>query len=176
MVRPTIVVFENKALVTPSNAHAKIEIRRMLKEEGPAELHSFFNASALPEGRVVEFSYADWGKIVARVYGLAKSFVPVIEGSLPSEVSAELPVNLKHLPDANLFTHYFEPSLRTRTRVDDGVVIRCESSIGPEALLFFTGGFLMGAVSAEDFDGGTSQEIKIEVEAPVPPNVPATDD
>ena len=143
MLRPTIIVFDDRVLVTPSSSQAKKEIRR-LSGETPQVLHPHVNHETKPQGDIVEYSYADWGRIFARIYTGAKQLLPMLEVSMPDEVAAEIPVNLKALPEAELFTRYFDPTYRHRKRVDGGILIRVESSVGPEMAGLTSAGLAFG--------------------------------
>lgn len=132
MLKPTIVVFQDRVLLTPSSSHAKKEIRRISKSPEERILHPLVNHKTLPEGRVVEYSFADWGRMLARLYTGAKQFLPVIEASIPPDAVDEIPVDLKALPEAELFTQYFEPTFRHRQRVENGILITVRSSVGIE--------------------------------------------
>ena len=143
LLKPTIVVFDDRVLLTPSSSHAKKEIRRIQKASDQMTLHRHVNRNTRPPGHVVEYSYADWGRILARVYTGAKQFLPVIEANIPPEAAAEIPVDLKHLPEAELFTRYFDPTYRHRTRVDGGVLIRVQSSVGMEMVAGTSAGLFL---------------------------------
>ena len=140
LLKPTIVVFDDRVLLTPSSSHAKKEIRRIQKASDQRTLHPHVNRNTRPPGHVVEYSYADWGRILGRLYTGAKQFLPIIQANIPPEAAAEIPVDLKELPEAELFTRYFAPTFRHRTRVDGGILIRVDSSVGME----FVGGASAG--------------------------------
>ena len=154
LVRPTIVVFEDRVLVTPSSSTAKKEIRRILQNSEQRKLNPYFNRSTKPEGDVVEYSFADWGRIVARLYSGARQFVPIFEDSIGGD---DLPVDLNQLPDPELFTRFFGPSYRVRTQVPGGMMVRVDSSVGPEAAGLMTMGMLFAGVSSS-----RTYEVQVE--------------
>jgi hypothetical protein len=147
MVQPTVVVFEDRILVSVSRSRAQTEIKRTLAAPDEVTVHKFFNSSALTEDFVtVELSYADWAKFLGRLYMGAKSILPMIAGGISEEVSSEIPVDLNALPGADLFTQFFTPAVRSRERVAGGLVMHSVSSFGPEMSGVIAGSVLAGAL------------------------------
>ncbi len=145
MLQPTVVVFEDRVLVAVSRFRAQKEIKRALAKSGEAAPHAYFNAGSLTEGySTVDYSYADWAKVLGRLYMGAKGFLPMLTGGMSDEDAAEIPVDLKALPKAELFTRFFEPAVRYRVRVEGGTVMHSKSSFGPEMSGVIAGSMFAG--------------------------------
>jgi hypothetical protein len=128
ILRPSLVVLDDRVLITTNPTHAKKEIRRVLKLDG--ELHPWLASGAIPEG-AAEVGFADWIQVVGRLYAGAKSMAPML-GAMAGE---ELPIDLTQLPEAELFTRHFAPSSRWKRHTEHGLLHWAESSFGPEAQL-----------------------------------------
>ncbi|MFT5198861.1 MAG: hypothetical protein ACI87O_001521 [Planctomycetota bacterium] len=181
MLQPTVVVFEDRILVSVSRSRAQTEIKRALAATDEVTAHQVFNSNALTEGfTTVELSYADWAKFLGRLYMGAKSILPMVAGGIPDEI----PVDLNALPRADLFTQFFTPAVRSRERVAGGLVMHSTSSFGPEMSGVIAGSMLAGAFFfipmrvVSEYEEGEGLEFVIEpleetqhepsVDAPVP--------
>ncbi|HPF14940.1 MAG TPA: hypothetical protein PLJ12_11780 [Planctomycetota bacterium] len=131
LVQPTVVVFDDRVLFTVSSAQAKKEIKRALLPAMERTPHATFNQQAKPPGDIVEFAYSDWAKVMARLYTSARGFLPMLQSQIPDEAADQIPIDLNHLPDADLFTPFFQPTIRNRERVGNAIRIYCESSLAP---------------------------------------------
>ncbi|MCP5021197.1 MAG: hypothetical protein GY930_05410 [bacterium] len=170
MLQPTVVIFENRILVSVSRFKAQKEIKRALAAPGDVALHSVFNSSAPKEGSLtVDISYADWGKVLGRLYTGAKGFLPLMTSSLSPAEAEEIPVDLTQLPNAELFTQFFKPATRYRVRVDGGVVMHSESSFGPEMSGVIASSMLTGLFFSVGTTHVHEEEIIIEAEIKDPP-------
>ncbi len=173
MFQPTVVVFENRILVAVSRSRAQKEIKRALAASEDVVAHSAFNSSALVEGsHTIDISFADWAKVLGRLYMGAKGFLPVLTSALPPEEAAELPVDLSQLPSADLFTQFFNPATRYRVRVPGGVVMHSESSFGPEMSGVIASSMFMGLFLGYETSSRMEEEYIIEAEVIQPQEVP----
>jgi hypothetical protein len=90
----------------------------------------------------------------------------MVTGGMSEEEAAGFPVDLSALPKAELFTSFFQPAVRSRVRVSDGIVMHSRSSFGPEMSGVIASGTLFGLFLA--MDSGVYVE-EVSVEAPVEP-------
>lgn len=168
MIKPTVVVAEDRLLVTLSATQAKRAVRGLAKGSGTAPLAG----GEWPEG-TMEVSHGDWIQVVAGLYQGVKGIAGMMfrapsldvapgtgqEGSGPdspalSEVArtslayAEL---IQKLPGADVFSQHFKPSRSWETGTPGGLRYHSESSFGPEvALLAFGGLSIFLGVSSGD--------------------------
>ncbi|MEZ5975026.1 MAG: hypothetical protein R3E96_09350 [Planctomycetota bacterium] len=140
MLQPTVVLLEDRMLITLSRQHAIKEIKRATAPEEERQVHAHFGPASMPPGAIVEMAYSDWAKVLGRLYTSAKSFLPMILGGESPDDLGGVPVDLMALPDPTLFVPFFEPTMRHRERINGGVRVYVESSIGPELSTLMVGG------------------------------------
>ncbi|MEZ6019388.1 MAG: hypothetical protein R3F17_04575 [Planctomycetota bacterium] len=80
MLQPTVVLLEDRMLITLSRQHAIKEIKRATAPEEERQVHAHFGPASMPPGAIVEMAYSDWAKVLGRLYTSAKSFLPMILG------------------------------------------------------------------------------------------------
>ena len=95
-ISPTVVVFDERVLVTLSARHARVEIKRMRAARSERKTHPYLRPETLMElGDVIEIAYSDWAKVLGRLYSSAQSFMPMFLGS-PEDM--DLPVDIRAMP------------------------------------------------------------------------------
>lgn len=112
-------------LISTNSKAVKDELRR---ETGPDSPRSpLVGNPALGEG-VQELLYIDYPGYIGALYGLVKTF-----GALAGGMGeTKLPFDLTQLPDGELLTRHFRPTLSVTRMTPSGRVTRCDSSFGPE--------------------------------------------
>ncbi len=134
-------------LISTGSKAVKDELRR---ETGPDSPRSpLVGNPALGEG-IQELLYIDYPSYIGTLYGLVKTF-----GALAGGMGeGELPFDLSQLPDAELLTRHFRPTLSVTRQSPAGRITRCDSSFGPEIPL----GGLVSALLAS-YATSTQSEI-----------------
>ena len=163
-ISPSLVIHDNYLIVTLTSLRAKKEIKRLTAEPGP--LHPLFSG-ALPEG-VTAAAYMDWGTLGEGVYTAGRAMLSLVG------MGGELPFDLTLLPEAEIFTHFFEPTIAWSRWEADAVHTHLESSFGPETLGgVVAGGVLVAAAMANNVvpqltsasqsqsDQGTEVELEV---------------
>jgi len=172
-ISPSLVIVDGHLLVTLTSTRAKKEIKRILDLADPdstaPELHP---AHAMAPGESTFVGYMDWAQLFDGVYNGAKGALALMGGQL------ELPFDITALPEADLFTRFYEPSVVWTQVRDDAIYSRSESSFGPETLLGIGGLVGAGALGAQAFRSGQLElgeteievvEVDVEVESPEDP-------
>lgn len=139
LLRPTFVVMDDRVFLTTLPQHAKKEVRRLVRDE--VETHGTLLAADLPEG-VSEIGFADWIQFFGQVYSGARAMAGIM-GAMGEE---EMGIDVQALPDAEIVTRHFEPTLRWRRAVEGGILRHEVSSFGPEGLVLLGGGMLAGVL------------------------------
>lgn len=112
-------------LISTGSKAVKDELRR---ETGPDSPRSpLVGNPALGEG-VQELLFIDYPRYIGTLYGLVKTFGALAGGG----GGGDLPFDLSQLPDADLLTRHFRPTLSVTRQSPAGRVTRCDSSFGPE--------------------------------------------
>ncbi len=174
LFKPTISVLEDRVVLTLNSHYAKDEVRRLSEaSEGGSEGAVAPSAGvALARRRVpadaFEAGFSDWIGMVAHVYTTVKSLAPMI-----ASMGAELPFDPEMLPDADVFTRFFQPGFHWQKRVEGGVLCYSESSLGPEFPLLLVGGAGAAAITAQSSGMFGEDESSVEVvPVPQPPATP----
>ena len=159
MIKPTVVVAEDRLLVTLSATHAKRAVRALAKGSGAAPLAG----GQWPEV-AMEVSHADWIQVVAGLYRGVKGIAGMMFSAPGREVAPDLgqegpdsdappsPTEfIQNLPGADVFAQHFKPARCWETRTPGGHRYHSESSFGPEAALLAFGGlsFFLGSSSGD---------------------------
>jgi len=157
MIKPTVVVAEDRLLVTLSATHAKRAVRGLAKGSGAAPLAG----GEWPEV-ATEVSHADWIQVVAGLYRGVKGIAGMMSSSPgrdpdaapPSEAERISPSPaefIQDLPGADVFSQHFKPARCWETRTAGGLRYHSESSFGPEVVILAFGGLsIFLGVSSED--------------------------
>lgn len=156
-ISPSLVIQEGHLFATLTSTRAKKEIKRLQDLAAPAEPsgaeapaesgdepapQSIHVARALAPSDATAVGYMDWAQLFAGAYKGGKALLALMGGGL------DLPFDPLLLPEAELFTQFYEPSFYWTRVGEDGVYSRGESSIGPEALLGAIGAAGLGAAVA----------------------------
>ena len=147
-ISPSLVIQEGHLFATLTSTRAKKEIKRLQDLAAPAEpsaadvppengagplppeIH-VVRSLAPPDATAV--GYMDWAQLFAGAYEGGKAALALMGGGL------DLPFDPVLLPEAELFTQFYEPSIYWTRVSEEAVYSRGESSIGPEALLGVAG-------------------------------------
>ncbi|MBI5363081.1 MAG: type II secretion system protein GspG [Planctomycetes bacterium] len=123
--KPSVVVLDDRVLITLSPTHARTEIQRSEKKSADTELHPIAAEGRFPP-EAIEASSMDWSGLFGKLYDTARGFAPMLAqgGSLPFDPTT--------LPAASTFTRFFQPSYSWTKRTDLGLYTYSESSFGPE--------------------------------------------
>jgi hypothetical protein len=134
-------------------------------EPAPQAIHV---ARALAPADATAVGYMDWAQLFAGGYEGGKAMLALMGGRL------ELPFDPTLLPEAELFTQFYEPSFYWTRVGQDGVYSRGESSIGPEAALGILGAAGLASFIVKDAIGPKPPQASSPpkaVEAPLEPAV-----
>ena len=177
-ISPSLVIQEGHLFATLTSTRAKKEIKRLQDLAAPAEPSAAGAppedgaAPPLPEIHVVRslappdataVGYMDWAQLFAGAYDGGKAALALMGGGL------DLPFDPVLLPEAELFTQFYEPSFYWTRVSEDAVYSRGESSIGPEALLGAIGIAGLAAVVVQEAIG-----VKPPPAVTTTPKVPET--
>lgn len=123
--KPSVVVLDDRVLITLSPTHARTEIQRSEKQPAEAELHPLAAVGRFPP-EAIEASFIDWSGLFGKLYDTARGFAPMLAqgGSLPFDPAT--------LPSSSTFTRFFQPSYSWTKRAEKGLYTYSESSFGPE--------------------------------------------
>lgn len=133
---PTLSIVKERVIISLTSLRAKKEIKRALGEDdGPHPIASDSTRLPPPSGFT---GWMDWAATIDGFYGMARSAAAMFGGQL------DLPIDLASLmtalpESARVFTRFFEPTTLTVRAVDDGFVMRWDSSFGPEVWLGLAG-------------------------------------
>jgi len=139
LLRPTFVVMDQRFFVTTLPTHAKAEIRRLARDE--VELHGLLATATLPPG-TTSYGFSDWTQFFGQLY-MGGRALATVAGSMSGE---ELPFDLSALPEAEVVTRHFAPSLRWRTLAGGEIREHESSSTGPELVLALPAAALVGTL------------------------------
>ena len=120
---PSIVVFDDSALLGLTAIHTKRMVKRVLDDENVK--HPLLEETA-PSG-AQSLSYVDWAGIWTNFYAMGRSGMALAGGNLPFDVSS--------LPTPEELTKYFEPTITWSHRSDEGTWKHKVSSFGPEVIV-----------------------------------------
>ena len=156
-ISPSLTIVDGHLLVTLTSTRAKKEIKRVLAslepDAEPVQLHAVRGVA--PEDATM-VAFMDWTQLFQGVYDGAKGALALMGGNL------ELPFDITLLPEAELFTSFYEPSYYW-TQLQDGVSYgRAESSFGPETVLGLAG-----------LIGGTAMGVRMQQSGMMPEPVVA---
>ncbi len=133
LIRPTLAVFEGRVILTPNQTLAKREIKRVLKGAGPATIRAAALARNPNHENAGSIVFGDWMGILGRLASLGKSAAAMAgPGTLPFDVNL--------IPDPDVITRHFEPSIELRTRTETCMLYESRSCVGPESVA----GLLLG--------------------------------
>ena len=141
LLKPSIVVLDDRALITLNPTQAKRQIKRALR--GELGVHEMLSGDLLPTGGAGEIGFADWMGVLGSLYDGGKSFLPMIQAA-----GDVLPFDATELPASEVITRHFKPSHRWKRRTPSGVLHHVESSFGPEAPLALAIGLIGAAYDA----------------------------
>ncbi len=175
LFKPTVAVLEDRVLLTLNSRYAKDEVRRLdapstpsTNGQPPAAAGIQLAREHVPAG-AFEAGFSDWIGMVARLYTTMKNLAPMAAG-----MGVELPFDPEELPEADVFTRFFQPGYHWQKRVPGGVLSYAESSLGPEAPLLFFGGLAAAVAAAQSglapwMGGG---EVDVQPVVPIQPAQP----
>jgi len=159
----SIAVLPDRAVLGISPTYVKREIKRLLGDADSARHPLASSAGAFPADAVA-VGYADWGALIGGVYNAARSFLPMVA----QMAGPEFPFDPTDLPEAELITKHFQPSISWRRRVEGGLYAYSESSFGPEIALALIGAGVGGALAIRTMSEAEDPMI-IEVDPPEEP-------
>lgn len=133
---PTLSIVKDRLIVSLTSLRAKKEIKRALGEDdGPHPVASDSSRLPAPGGFT---GWMDWAATIDGFYGMARSAAAMFGAQL--DLPIDLPGLMTALPESSrVFTKFFEPTTLTVRSVDDGFVMRWDSSFGPEVWLGMVG-------------------------------------
>ena len=137
---PTAVILHDRLLVTLSAGFAKKEIRRMAQGL-PEATHPLAAGDVRPAEGASLVGYLDWGGLVGGIYSSARGLLGIM--GMAGGGAENLPFDPAALPEPELFTRFFEPSVYELRPMPGGAHLHIESSLGPEAPAL-----IVGAVAA----------------------------
>jgi hypothetical protein len=125
-LHPTLVIMTDRVFIATTRQYAQSEVRRIEAATGEESNASMAGAIS-PDA--FEASFMDWGKLVGKLYDLARGFIPLMmQGSKTTFDVSQLPTS------AELF-RFIQPSTTTTARVDGKLYKRSVTSLGPETPL-----------------------------------------
>jgi hypothetical protein len=125
-ISPSLAIVEDHLLVTLTSVRAKKEIKRVLA--GASELHPVMASLTPPPQSANAVGYMDWGSLFEGAYEGGRAVLGFMGG-------ADLPFDVTSLPEAALFTDFYEPTVLWSRLDEDAIYTRVESSFGPETAL-----------------------------------------
>lgn len=146
----TIAVLDDRAVFSIRSTYVRKEIKR-LQEDDPRQHPIVGIASQVPDG-AVGIGWSDWASFFAGLYDGVRAFLPFIAG----QFGGDMPFDPSDLPDSELITRYFEPTVQWTQRVEGGTYTHSVSSFGPEVPAVLAGSFLGGVATALRFSPAMS--------------------
>ncbi|MFT7669838.1 MAG: hypothetical protein ACI8X5_002545 [Planctomycetota bacterium] len=143
---------DDRALISMSSMYTKREMKRILGGKDTGRFHLMDSGDEFPAG-VNSYSTTDYGQIMAGTYGMLRSLLPLI---LSAAEGVDLPFAIEDMPEADVFTEHFKPTVIWNRAVPDGTYTHTVSPFGPEMLVLGAGvGFGVAAYFATQ---GVSEE------------------
>jgi len=130
---PSLTIVNDQLLITLTSLRAKREIKRALK--GEFEPHPLNAGPYKPPAEATAFAYLDWQTLLNGIYEGARGVV----GLMAAMGGGELPIDATALPEGQVFTRFFEPTVMWYRPTERGLRAHVESSFGPETWLGLTG-------------------------------------
>lgn len=169
---PSISIVKNRLLVTLNSNHIKKEIKRALGEE--QGVHLIATEGHRPPPQATTFGYMDWASLLNGAYTGGRGLLGLMGGF------GSAPVDATKLPEPEVFTRFYKPTILYTRTIPNGTYTRNESSFGPETWGSLIG---IGAVVAfgvtsdwEEIDSGDETVIEAVPEDPSAPAIDAADD
>lgn len=170
---PSISIVKNRLLITLNSNHIKKEIKRALGEE--QGVHLIATEGHRPPPQATTFGYMDWASLLNGAYTGGRGLLGLMGGF------GSAPIDATKLPEPEVFTRFYKPTILYTRTIANGTYTRNESSFGPETWGSLIG---LGAVAAFGFSASESlitddasgdfHELDAEVEvAPADPAAPA---
>lgn len=132
-ISPSLTIIDGHLLFTLTATRAKREIKRMMAlEDGDVGTHPLQDGDRIPVDATFA-GYMDWAEFVGGLYTSGKAMAGLLAGS------GDIPFDPNDLPEADTFTHFFEPTILWSRPVEDGFYTRWDSSFGPETWLGLAG-------------------------------------
>ena len=139
MIKPTLAVLDDRLLIAMTLMQAKKEVRRQEKiEDGPSPVLDGYDVPAAS----TQVVFADWGTFVGKLYTSLRAMAPMLN------MNGDLPFDPEALPDAEVFTHFFQPTVRYQLEQEDGTHHLEWSSLGPELSLLAAGVVIVPRLTA----------------------------
>jgi len=133
---PTAVILHDRLLVTLSAGFAKKEIRRMAQGL-PEATHPLAAGDIRPAEGASLVGYLDWGGLFGGIYRSARGLLGIM--GMAGGGADQLPFDPAALPEPELLTRFFEPSVYELRPAEGGAHLHVESSLGPEAPALIVG-------------------------------------
>lgn len=125
---PAFTVAGDKLLVSLSSMHLKRELKRLYAGNADESAKPLLEAQgiALPEN-ARSLIVMDWAGLLNGIFSLVRTFAPLAGDQLPFDIQA--------LPDPEVITQYFGPTIHYSKALENGTYRRHEASFGPETWL-----------------------------------------
>ena len=130
-VSPAFTVVNGKFLGAASGTHIKRELKRMFSGDAQPDGAGAFAAASLPSD-ARSAAMMNWSALIDSVMGMVKAF-----GGLAAAAAGPegLPFDPSALPDPQIFTSFFDPTMHVTRRVEGGLYRSHTASFGPETWL-----------------------------------------
>jgi hypothetical protein len=132
LVKPSLFVWSDRVVLTLSPSIARNEIKRL--ESKNVEKHAIA-AETFGARDAFEISTMDWGTSLAKLYDLARAFLPMMVMQMEEDKKPDL----SKLPTGDALFQHFKPTVSWSKRVDGRIYTYTESSFGPEVLVGLVG-------------------------------------
>ena len=161
----SVGILEDRAIVGLSAMDVKGEMRRLLA--GAPASHPAATEGRYPEG-AVSVGWMDWGGLVGSLYETARTLLALVPDA------SSLPFDPARLPEAQVFTRFFRPTLSWTRPADGWTYAYQESSFGPEVQVALVAGSLVAAGRQATARSAPPEppELPTPAEAPAPPADP----